>query len=88
LESGRYANPPVQHYIEQDLFQKRANGDNRSSMKQLFRAFEIAKETDNHHFRYWLVRNYAGVLCCGRAAAFKSSRSGCIQLLGKRKLDT
>jgi hypothetical protein len=31
--------------------------------ERLDRALETAKESENHHLLYWLVRSYAGYLC-------------------------
>jgi hypothetical protein len=48
--------------------------------EQLLRALLLAERTDNHHFRFWLVRNHAGDLRWGvRELQPPASR------LGKRK---
>jgi hypothetical protein len=50
---------------ERCLFQE--NKNRNSQAQQLMSAFEIAESADNHHFRFWLVRNYANRLCGGES---------------------
>jgi hypothetical protein len=48
--------PILNFNSERRLFRENANS--RSEGDQLFQALLLAEETDNHHFRFWLVRNY------------------------------
>jgi hypothetical protein len=47
-------------------YQNTLNKDHSARNEQLVQALIAADETDNHHFCFWLVRNHAGDLCCGR----------------------
>jgi hypothetical protein len=38
-----------------------------SGGKQLIQALMFAEKTDNHHFRFWLVRNHVGDLPRGES---------------------
>jgi hypothetical protein len=54
------------------------NASSFAEGEQLLRALVHAERTDNHHFRFWLVRNHAGDLRCGTIGQAPSR-------LGKRK---
>jgi hypothetical protein len=52
--------PILQFNREKKRFQENTNKNTHS--ERLARALEIAQNSDNHHLRYWLVRNHAGDL--------------------------
>jgi hypothetical protein len=59
----------LQFNRKRHAFQERAIDSSSSSFQQrnaqLVQALAAANAMDNHHLLYWLVRNYAGDLCCG-----------------------
>jgi hypothetical protein len=57
--------PILNFNTERRLFRENANS--RSEDEQLFQALLLAEETDNNHFRFWLVCNYVGRLPRGES---------------------
>jgi hypothetical protein len=58
---------------ERRLFQENASWTSEGA--QLLRALLFAKTTNNHHFHFWLVRNYANRLCGGESEQAPSPAS-------------
>jgi hypothetical protein len=57
--------PILNFHIERRLFRENANI--RSESELLFQALLVAEETDNHHYRFWLVRKHVGHLPRGES---------------------
>jgi hypothetical protein len=61
------------NYVRRN-FQETAASGITTTTQLLLQALETAEDAGNHHFRFWLLRNYAGDLFCTETKAASRKR--------------